>query len=72
MAARAPQVTEQLVRNVPRLDGVADILAAQGRGAGARRLSPPTCTPRRSRWRRSSCARRSTSTRSSHKVARRR
>ncbi|HET6147281.1 MAG TPA: HD domain-containing phosphohydrolase [Polyangia bacterium] len=31
MAARAPAVTEQLVRNVPRLDGVADILAAQGR-----------------------------------------
>jgi response regulator RpfG family c-di-GMP phosphodiesterase len=31
MVARAPLVTEQLVRNVPRLDGVADILAAQAR-----------------------------------------
>jgi response regulator RpfG family c-di-GMP phosphodiesterase len=31
MTARAPLVTEQLVRNVPRLDAVADILAAQGR-----------------------------------------
>jgi len=31
MAARAPVVTEQLVRNVPRLEGVADILGAQGR-----------------------------------------
>jgi response regulator RpfG family c-di-GMP phosphodiesterase len=31
MAARAPAVAEQLVRNIPRLDGVADILAAQGR-----------------------------------------
>jgi response regulator RpfG family c-di-GMP phosphodiesterase len=31
MTARAPAVTEQLVRNVPRLEGVADILGAQGR-----------------------------------------
>jgi response regulator RpfG family c-di-GMP phosphodiesterase len=31
MAARAPAVAEQLVRNIPRLDAVADILAAQGR-----------------------------------------
>ena len=31
MAARAPAVAEQLVRNIPRLDVVADILAAHGR-----------------------------------------
>jgi len=31
MAARALVVNEQLVRNIPRLDGVADILAAQGK-----------------------------------------
>ncbi len=31
MAARAPAVAEQLVRNIPRLDLVADILAAHGR-----------------------------------------
>ena len=31
MTARAPVVTEQLVRNIPRLDGVADILAAHVR-----------------------------------------
>jgi response regulator RpfG family c-di-GMP phosphodiesterase len=31
MATRAPVVTEQLVRNIPRLDVVADILAAQAR-----------------------------------------
>lgn len=31
MAARAPAVAEQLVRNIPRLDVVADILAAYGR-----------------------------------------
>jgi hypothetical protein len=31
MSARAPVVTEQLVRNIPRLEGVADILGALGR-----------------------------------------
>lgn len=31
MTARAPAITEQLVRNIPRLDGVADILGALDR-----------------------------------------
>jgi CheY-like chemotaxis protein len=36
MVARAPQLADQLLRNIPRLEGVSDILAAQSRSRSAR------------------------------------
>ena len=36
MVDRAPQLAEQLLRNIPRLERVSDILAAQSRSRGAR------------------------------------